>query len=120
MSLFGGWTLLTVFRVFVTWNSVRYPFNMSPPLAGSSVLVNYSASELKRLNCQQGFRLKPSTNLLCIELGIHHHPRYVYRGLLSSCPAPTGSPGPIPVLWPTKRHARVRSQCGANLDFLRS
>lgn len=118
--LFGGWTLLTVLGVFVIWNSVRYPFDMSSPLACSSVLVNYSASELKRLNCRPGFRLTPSTYLRCVELGILHRSRNVHR--VNHCPAFTVNPGPIPVLWSTKRHAlrQKQSQCGVNLDSLRS
>lgn len=113
---------MTVLGVFVIWNSVCYPFDMSSPPACSSMLVNYSASELKRLNCRPGFHLTPSTYLRCVQLGILRHSRYVHRGSRSSCPASTVNPGPIPVIWSTKRHAsrRKQSQCGVNLDSLRS
>ncbi len=88
MFLFDGWTLLTVLGVFAIWNSVRYPFDMSSPPTCSRGLVNFSASELKRLNCQPGSRLMPSTYLRCVELGILRRSRYVHRGSRSSCPVP--------------------------------
>ncbi len=106
--------------VFITWNSVRYPFDMSSPPACSSGLVNYSASELKRVNCRPGSRLTPSTYLQCVELRILRRSRYVHRVSRSSFPASTVNPGSIPVIRSTKRHVsrRKQSQCGVNVNSL--
>ncbi len=109
--------------VFITWNSVRYPFEMSSPPACSSGLVNYSASELKRVNCRPGSRLTPSTyfmHLQCVELRILRRSRYIHRDPRSSCPASTVNPGSIPVIRSTKRHVsrRKQSQCGVNVNSL--
>ncbi len=122
MFLFDGWTLLTVLGVFAIWNSVRHPFDMSSPPTCSRGLVNFSASELKHLNCQPGSRLMPSTYLRYVELGILRRSRYVHWGSRSSCPVSSANPGSIPVVWSTKRHASCRnqSQCGVSLDSLRS
>lgn len=119
--LCGSWTLLTVLGIFVTWNSVRYPLEMSSPPACSGVLVNYTALELKHLNDRSESHLTPSTYSRCVELGIIRRLRYVHRGSRSSYPASTANSRQIPVVLSTKRYvpSREKLQRGVNFDSLR-